>query len=167
MAKTVAKLFRDPRDAKTALVELKKKGLHESEIGVLVRVAGPMFPECKTKVSFVGIGDVFVHGPLQAALKDASAGAEKPALAAALVKALGVVGEAASYFEFGISMGSVLVYVHTEDAKAAQAQNIMRVTGSIPMKVEIPSTSPGFEQSGRMAATDPVDAPMSGDFRKY
>ncbi len=167
MAKTVAKLFRDPRDAHKALGELKKNGFKEGEIGILVRPASVKFPECKTTVSFAGIGEVATHGALQAPLKEASSSAEKPTLAAALAKVLGVIEDAASYFEFGVSMGSVLVAVHTEDAKAAQAQNIMRLIGAVPVKVEMPKTSPGFEQAGRMAATDPVDAPMSGDFRKY
>lgn len=166
MAKTVAKLFRDPRDAQKALGELKKDGFKEAEIGVLVRPTIVKFPECKTKVSFAGIGEVATNGVLEAPLKEASS-AEKPSLTAALVKALGVIPDAADYFEFGVSMGSVLVAVHTEDAKAAKAQDIMRLTGSVPVKVEMPKTSPGFGQAGRMAATDPVDAPMSGDFRKY
>ena len=167
MAKIVAKLFRDPRDAKAALGELKKNGFKETEIGVLVKLPGAMFPECKTKVSFAGMGEVATHGALQAPLEEASNSAEKPSLAAALSKALGVIEDAARYFEFGISMGSVLVAVDTDETKVPQAQNIMRLIGSVPVKVEMPKTSPGFEQAGRMAATDPVDAPMSGDFRKY
>ncbi len=168
MAKIVVKLFRDPRDAEAALEGLKKQGFKEEEIGVLARLNGhTIFSTSPEKIAFPGIGDVATQGPLQKSLKEASSEPEKPPLAAALSKALELSIDATNYFEFGISMGAVLLTVHAEDAKAQQAREVFRSIGAVSARIEPQNTTPGFNVAGRMSATDPIDAPMSGDFRKY
>lgn len=165
MAKIVAKLFRDPRNATQALSELKKKGFKEEEISFLARPNG----HTGHKVSFPGTGEMVVHGPIQAAITEAEAKPEKPALATTLGLILGLPEDAAGYFAFGVSMGAILVTVNATDEKGeAAAQDILRASSpSTHVAMETVDHSPGFKTAGRMNATDPVDAPMSGDFRKY
>ncbi|MBI4331231.1 MAG: hypothetical protein HY673_08120 [Chloroflexi bacterium] len=161
MSKIVAKLFRDPRDATNALAELKKKGFPDDEIGILSRPDGRQ----GQKVAFPGIGEIVTGGAIKPSIAEAEAKPEKPALAAALAQILKLPEDAAGYFEFGVSMGGVLVTVHTADEKAGAAREILRA--SSPSAHSANAFAPGFTQASRMAATDPVDAPMSGDFRKY
>ncbi len=163
MAKILAKLFRDPRDAAAATEQLKKKGFTEHEIGTL---AGPSVHH-DHKIAFPGM-EVVANGSLKTPISEAAAKPEKPALDAALSQALGIAEDAAGYFAFGISIGGVLVSVNAPDDKAQAAREILRLA-TPPSKgvLNTSDRSPGFVQAGRMNATDPVDAPMSGDFRKY
>lgn len=164
MAKIVAKLFRDPRDATSAETELKKKGFSDEEIGVLSRPDGRR----GGMVTFSGIGEVVTQGAIANPISEAGARPEKPALAAALAQILQLPEDAASYFEFGVSVGGVLVTVHTAEEKAATAREVLRVSTPAPRTAAAAADrNPGFKQAARMNATDPVDAPMSGDFRKY
>ncbi len=164
MAKIVVKLFRDPREAAAALTELKKKGFTDDEIGVLFRPDGYQ----GQKVAFPGLGEVVANGAIKAPIAEAEAKPEKPALAAALSQMLSLPEDATGYFEFGVSVGGVLVTVHVADDKAEAAREVLRLSAP-PIKATAGSAdrSPGFKQAERMNATDPVDAPMSGDFRKY
>ncbi len=162
MARILAKLFRDPRHAAAALDELKKKGFGAEEIGIVSRPNGHE----GQKVAFPGLGEVVAAGPVQGPVSQASATPEG-ALSAALAQVLGVPADAAGYYEFGVSIGGVLVTVHTEDDRAQTAREVLRVAAPGIKPTLTNNRSPGFLQAERMMATDPVDAPMSGDFRKY
>ena len=94
-------------------------------------------------------------------------GATGSALDEALASSWGLAAETVRYYEFGVSLGGVVVGVRTEEAKAAEARRILRDAEFIPQRGGMWANSPAFPAAGRMTATDPVDAPMSGDFRKY
>lgn len=70
------------------------------------------------------------------------------------------------YYQFGVALGGILVGVKAEDSKAAEVRKVMRSAESAPERDKVAS-SPAFKQASRMSATNPIDAPMSGDFRKY
>jgi len=167
MAKAVAKLFRDPKNAEKAIKDLKTHGFDVKEIGILMRqgeeahllhsVAKGM---ASAQASLPEIGTTIGTGPLAAALKQADPGA-------ALTEALGITPEAYEYFRFGILVGGILVSIHDSEERLVEAQAILRAVVPKPQVVETGAKSPGFAVADRMNATNPMDAPMSGDFRKY
>jgi len=81
----------------------------------------------------------------------------------------GLSEEALSYYRLGLTLGGMVVRVSTDESKADEARNILRVTGVRPLTERAPqwANSPGFAAASKMSATNPIDAPMSGDFRKY
>ena len=157
----IARLFRDPRDAEKAVKELKAKGYSEKGIGLLALNKEGKKP-FKGKVMSLDIGSVIAAGPIATLLAETGS----DGLAAVLSK-LEISEEKSDYYEFGISTGGVLISVAIEEAQAQQAEQILREADSAPQKGERWANSPGFAIASRMAATDSVDAPMSGDFRKY
>lgn len=84
----------------------------------------------------------------------------------------GLSNEALDYYELGLSVGGKLIKVTTDDREAHEAQSILRQAGSKTgvEQMDMWSKSPGFaeeERMDRMSATNPIDAPMTGDFRMY
>lgn len=76
--------------------------------------------------------------------------------------------ESTKYYLWGISLGSVLIGVHTEPSKTTRVRHILRSHESaIEKKMSKIDNSPAFKHAKRMSSTDPMDASMSGDFRKY
>jgi len=141
MANTVVKLFRDPLVAARAAEELKSKGFKAEEIGILVR-DGEKAKKLGTKVT--------------------------KEIGAALTK-LDLPEDTLRYYEFGASVGGILISVQTDEARLPQAREVLRGTdlGAAPSSEEMWASSPAFPAAGRMTATDPIDAKMTGDFRKY
>ena len=141
MANTVVKLFRDPLVAARAAEELKSKGFKAEEIGILVR-DGEKAKKLGTKVT--------------------------KEIGAALTK-LDLPEDTVRYYEFGASVGGILISVQTDEARLPQAREVLRGTdlGAAPSSEEMWAASPAFPAAGRMTATDPIDAKMTGDFRKY
>ena len=142
MSKSVVKLFRDPQLAAKAADELKSKGFKEAEISILVSDG--------EKAKKVGAK----------ATKD---------IGAALAKMKDLSQEASQYYENAASVGAILLSVTADEKRLAQAQNIMRGAefSDMPNRFDMWSTSPGFPVAEKMSATNPLDAKMSGDFRKY
>jgi len=141
MANTVVKLFRDPLVAARAAEELKSKGFKAEEIGILVR-DGEKAKKLGTKVT--------------------------KEIGAALTK-LDLPEDTVRYYEFGASVSGILISVQTDEARLPQAREILRGTdlGAAPSSEKMWASSPAFPAAGRMTATDPIDAKMTGDFRKY
>lgn len=142
MAKAVVKLFRDPLKAERAAEELKAKGFKGDEIGILV---------CdKEKAKILGTEPTEEIG-------------------AALTNLLHLPEETLRYYEFGVSVGGVLISVHTDEARLALAQETLRSAEVLftPARGGMWASSPGFASAGRMTETDPIDARMTGDFRRY
>ena len=127
MPGVIAKLFREPNDADSAINELKAKGYDVEVI--------------RNGADLVGV---------------------------ALAES-GLSEEALSYYRLGLALGGMVVRVSTDESKADEARKILRVAGSKPLTERAPqwANSPGFAAASRMSSTNPVDAPMSGDFRKY
>jgi len=86
--------------------------------------------------------------------------------AESLADTWGLDEETVKYYQFGLAIGGILVGVQTDEAKTADVRKILRSAESSPEREKMAS-SPAFKQASRMSATNPIDAPMSGDFRKY
>jgi len=156
MQKVITKLYRNPGEATEATSKLRSEGYQDISTLMLSK-------EGKGELSGSAIS---ATGPVAAAISsvDAAPGEEPTPL---LAKALGISPEEAEYYSFGLSVGSVLVGVHTEEDKVQQARQLLKEAESIPQPVETQANSPGFTVTERMAGTNPIDAPMTGDFRKY
>ena len=142
MPKAIVKLFRDPAQAAKAAEELKAQGFKADDIGLLVS-EGATADKMGAKVT-----------------KD---------IGAALSSMGDVTEEAIKYYEQGASLGGVLISVKGDEASLDKAQGIMRQAdfADAPNRFDMWSSSPAFPAAGRMSAIDPLDAKMSGDFRKY
>jgi len=142
MAKVVSKLFRDALGAEKAAEELKSKGFKTEEIAILVRD--------KEKAQRLGTE----------ATED---------LGAALTSLSDLPEETLRYYEFAVSVGGVLISVHADEARLPQAREILRGVDLevAPARGEMWASSPAFPAAGRMTETDPIDAKMTGDFRRY
>ena len=167
MNKLVSRLYRDPADASKAVHHLISSGYKAHDVGVLARTkntARSVLGEKVEKVSFHAVGDHMVAaGCLVPALSKEPGHAGK--FSDTLAQVLGVGAEAAEYFEFGLGANGVLVVVQTDESKVTEAHAILGQSAAAPKKVGV--ASPGFDKASRMSATNPVDATMTGDFRKY
>ena len=139
MAKVAAKLFREPGEAKEAIGELKAKGFKKEEIVVLTSAE---------RAKDLG-GDI------------------KPVSDVGKLTEIGVPEETVNYYQFGITSGGIVVSVQADESRVAQAQELLRAVPICSCEDRICGTSPGFQAASRMSATNPIDAPMSGDFRRY
>ena len=141
MAKAVAKLFRDPLSAENAAKELKSQGFKADEIAILVRD-----PEKAERLGTEATEEI----------------------GAALTNLLDLPDEALKYYEFSVSIGGILISVHTDETRLPQAQEILRGADiGVAARGEMWASSPAFPAAGRMTETDPIDAKMTGDFRRY
>ena len=120
---------------------MKSKGYKAEEIGILVR-DGDKAKQLGAKVT--------------------------KEIGAALAK-LDVPEDTAAYYEFSASIGGILISVKADEARIPQARDILRNAGlgATPAREEMWASSPAFPVAERMSATDPNDARMTGDFRKY
>lgn len=166
MPKAAAKLFRDAGSAEKAAQELGAKGFKGEEIGILVRdrEKAARFALQPTEVSLPQ-GTAVALGAMAAALAKASAEEAK----ATLSDLLGLAEETIDYYSFAVSVGGILISVHGDEARLSQAQQIMREADAAlsPARGEMWASSPGFTSASRMTETDPLDAKMTGDFRRY
>ncbi|MDO8635467.1 MAG: hypothetical protein Q7R34_04365 [Dehalococcoidia bacterium] len=165
MEKTIARLFRDPETAQKIVGELLAKGYKQEEIGVLLRLK-----EGRRLLSLVGagatqltlskVGEVTALGALAKHIS-------KEETDKALAKAIGATADTYGYYEFGLSTGGVLVTVHGEEAHLDKALRLLRSPSAGVLPIGKSAPNPGFNKAARMSATDPMDAKMTGDFRRY
>jgi len=142
MPKTIVKLFRDPARAAKAADELKTQGFKAEDIGLLV-------------------SDEAIANKL---------GTKTTAdIGKALSQVEDIPEEAVKYYQQSASLGGILISVKGDDASLDKAQGIMRQAdfADAPQYFDMWSSSPAFPVAEKMSATDPLDAKMSGDFRKY
>ncbi len=165
MVKTINKLYKNPKAALKAAEALKAKGFSDSEVGLLMRGNGQLAVKGATKLALPRIGDGVASGHLAAALSQGAAKEED--LDKALAGALGISADVVDYYKFGVTVGSVLVSVQADEKKLADAKQVLHQAEAAPHHAKTATTSPGFAHASRMAATNPVDAPMTGDFRRY
>lgn len=159
MGKAAVKLYRDPEVAKRALQELLRQGYSLEEIGL---ISGPLnssrIDELKGGVSVpLPQGTVVAAGAVAKGVKDDNA-------SQALREALDIPGDTFGYYEFGLATGGVVVSVHASEDRLERAQGILRGVAGLGVEK---APSPGFDRAARMTASDPVDAKMTGDFRRY
>lgn len=169
MSEVISRLFRHPQSAYKALSELKAQGYKTNEIGLLLRpgadadkLTALINAPHTAKATLSTNSNAVAAGALAGAVQ--KTGASSQDLKAALIEALQIGAEAYDYYEFGVSVGGILVSVHAKD-KLSQARQILK-SADVPPQAQA-TASPGFAHAGRMAATHPIDASMSGDFRKY
>ncbi len=171
MAKTVVRLFKDHQQAEKAVADLKATGYKAEDIGILTaslsaakKLAGNA--TIARDIALAEAGAVCAAGPVAEVLNEVTAA--KGDGEAALAATLNIPEEAVKYYEFGIAMGGVLISVHVEEGRSAKAQEILRSAGADSVeRADRWSKSPGFAAASRMTQTNPIDAPMSGDFRRY
>jgi hypothetical protein len=142
MPKAIVKLFRDPAKAAKAAEELKSQGFKANEIGLM-------------------ISDGATADKLGVKTTDN--------IGAALAEIGDIPAEAINYYEQSASLGGILISVKGDEASLDKAQGILRQVdfADTPNSFEMWSSSPAFPIAEKMSATDPLDAKMSGDFRKY
>jgi len=161
MPKIETKLYRKPEEAKKAINDLKAKGFKPEEIGVVTsekrkkELAESLKPAAD-------VGQVLAMG---AATHISKAGSD---LGKALAELWGVPEDTVNYYQHSVVLGGIVVSVQVDEAKAAQARQVLRAAaGPAAKKTTLSTVSPGFLKASRMSATNPIDAPMSGDFRRY
>ena len=167
MAKTIARLFRDPESAQKAIGELLAKGYKQEEIGLLMRLRDgrrllSLVGSGATEINLPKVGQVTALGALARSLSQ-----EKEDAGKALAQVIGASPETYGYYEFGLSTGGVLVTVHGEEAHLTLALRLLRSASLDVLPIGKKAPNPGFNKADRMAATDPLDAKMTGDFRRY
>ena len=77
--------------------------------------------------------------------------------------------QALDYYRTGLIVGGKIIKVSADDAKISEVNKVLIAAGSESL-VDRPDqyfSTPGFATASRMAVTNPMDAKMSGDFRKY
>jgi len=139
MPTVATKLFREPVEVKEAVNELKSKGYKDSDIVVVAS---------KERAKDIGT--------------DIKVGSDLKSLAD-----MGVSQDTIDYYQFSIPMGSIIVGVKTDESRMNEAKSVLRKVPVCSLDDRIKGRSPGFLQASRMSATNPIDAPMSGDFRRY
>jgi hypothetical protein len=169
MAKAVTKLFREPQQAGNVIDKLKAKGYQAGEVGILIQekadgeTFAPDLSPVTKDISFPGLGAVIAKGAVAAALT----GGSEPR--AALIELWAIPEETMSYYQLGLSLGGVVISVHAEGARLEEARQLLRETGVKPLTERSPmwASCPPFDIASRMSETNPIDAPMTGDFRRY
>jgi hypothetical protein len=160
MPKVQTKLFRKPEDARKAISELKAKGFKAEEIGIVTSGKGKKEMSDVNPVADVGSVTAMGH-----ATSLSKAGSD---LAKALSEFWSVPEDTVNYYQHVISLGGIVVSVHADDAHAEKAHEVLRAAAAHPRKkMPLQEISPGFLKASRMSSTNPMDAPMSGDFRRY
>ena len=154
MSKAIVKLFRDPGHAARAVADLLAKGFKSEEIGILVKaevgleLAGKLGKD-PARRQLAGVGAMIALGPL-------AQDEEAP------LKAIELPDDVLGYYEMGLRLGGVLLSVHSQKREGEARRLLLRAEVTPGEKAE-----GGFPRAERMTATDPVDARMTGDFRRY
>lgn len=165
MPKVVVKLFGNADQAAKALSELKAKGYGPDQVGVLsgAHNKGAVAKSADSKeIKLDETGIAFVSGRLAEDLSKAKD------VAKALAKLWEVPEETIAYYQSGVTHGSVAVSVHGPEDRLEEARKILRAASAGPSdSTKAYASSPAFTITSRMVATNPVDAKMTGDFRKY
>jgi hypothetical protein len=139
MTEVATKLFREPREVSIAIDELKSKGYKADEIVVVA-----------------------------SADRSKDLGADiKPVTDTAKLTEMGVPEATVNYYQYSILSGGIVVGVQADESRIAQAQELLRGVQPCTCDDKSCDTSPGFQAAGRMTATNPMDATMSGEFRRY
>jgi hypothetical protein len=138
MPDVATKLFREPLEAKKAVEELKAKGFKDDDILVVATAE-------RAK-----------------ALEGLKAETDASKLAG-----MGVYEETIEYYKYSLPSGGIVVSVKADESKLEDAKQVLRAVPVCSCGDRICGTSPGFQVASRMSATNPIDAPMSGDFRRY
>ena len=77
--------------------------------------------------------------------------------------------QALDFYKIGLSVGGKVVKVDVDDAKVNDVHKDLLAVGfdELTERAAQWASTPGFVRATKMTATNPIDAKMSGDFRKY
>ncbi|MFO8101072.1 MAG: hypothetical protein R6U37_02720 [Dehalococcoidia bacterium] len=77
--------------------------------------------------------------------------------------------QALDFYKFGIAIGGKVIKAEVDDARADDAKRALLEAGFEELTEREPqwANSPKFGAGVKMSSTNPLDAQMSGDFRKY
>ncbi len=82
---------------------------------------------------------------------------------------LGLIEQALEFYKFGVAIGGKVVKAEVAEGKVDEVNDALLKVGFEEL-TERPvqwSGSPKFGMGVKMSSTNPLDAQMSGDFRKY
>ncbi len=139
MAKAATKLFREPGEANAALDGLKAKGFKPEEVVIVAN-------EQRAKAIGSDVKSMSDLGKLAG---------------------MGVPEATIEYYKYVVAVGGIVVGVQGDEARVAEAQALLRGVEPCVCDEQACDTSPGFYAAGRMTATNPLDATMSGDHRRF
>jgi len=154
MSKAIVKLFRDPSHAAKAMIDLLAKGFKAEEVGILAKAEVGLevarnVGKDPSRRQLPGVGEVIALGPL-------AQGEEAP------LKTLELPQDVLGYYEMGLKLGGVLLSVHSQKREGEARRLLLRAEVPLGEKA-----GGGFHSAERMTASDPIDAKMTGDFRRY
>lgn len=119
----VAQAQMETSSAKVNINVTDKVGASEDELHGLARLVGGEQP-----VSVPEVGNVYAAGELATILTKSFSGPDSTSLPEAF-REFGVPADAAASYTKGINDGNVLVWIRSEDEKAASASNVFRNRG--------------------------------------
>lgn len=163
MSRVITKLFRDPEAASLAIKRLKEESLDKG-LSLIARsdkkapASAHGMKHLKLKIN---AHEISVHGGLTSCLEAAGAMEKAEEL---LRSGLSLPEESYSYYMDAVSAGSLLVSFEADEEQAKKVSSLFR---DIERGHAAEARSATFYNSNRMAATNTLDAAMSGDFRKY
>ncbi len=163
MSRVITKLFRDPEAASLAIKRLKEESLDKG-LNLIVRsdkkvpASAHGMKHLKLKIN---AREISVHGGLTSSLEVTGAMEKAEEL---IRTGLGLPEESYGYYMDAVSAGSLLVSVEADEEQAKKVSGIFR---DVERDHSADAKSATFNNSDRLAATNSLDAAMSGDFRKY
>ena len=81
----------------------------------------------------------------------------------------GLSEQALGYYQIGLGVGGKIITVKVEDSEVDKVNELLGSIGFEELS-DRPAqwfNSPGFTKAEKMSTTNPIDAQMTGDFRKY
>lgn len=163
MSKVIAKLFRDPEIASQAVKKLKEDSLDKG-LSLIVRsdkkapASAQGMKHLKLKINS---HELNIHGGVTSALEASVAGEKAGEL---LRSGLSLSEESYCYYMDAVFAGGILVSLEADEEQAKKVSSLFR---DMERNKAAQVQSNTFYKSSRMAATNSMDAAMSGDFRKY
>lgn len=163
MSRVITKLFRDPEAASLAIKRLKEESLDKG-LSLIAR------SDKKTPASADGMKhiklkinarEISIHGGLTSSLEATGAMEKTEEL---LRSGLGLPEESYNYYMDAVSAGGLLISLEADEEQAKKVSSLFR---EVERDHAAEARSATFYSSSRMAATNSLDAAMSGDFRKY
>lgn len=163
MSKVITKLFRDPEVASLAIKRLEEESLGKG-LSLIARsdTKSPAYIHGMKNMKLkINAHEINVHGGLTSSF-EAPGASEK--VEEIIKSGLSLSEESYIYYIDAVSLGGILVSLEADED---QAKKISRLFRELELSHAAAIQSSTFNQSGRMACTNSLDAAMSGDFRKY
>lgn len=161
MGVVLVKLYKDLGQARAAVEALLQGGFKAEELTVVGSTSALARLEALKGASR---GRVAVDGRSLEVAGPLSGQASQGELTTVLREVLGVPEDVLEYYRFGLVTGGLLLGVPGDEGRGEEARKLLRRLGGRGVEK---TKSPGFDRATRMTGSDPVDAKMTGDFRRY